>query len=223
MFFTVAFPFLLKWITSFQNRARVVIFLLLLLCYAAIALAIPQDWYHAVLYVSPYMRLFDFIFGVFLALFYLENKDNIINKALFRNSLFCLFLIIALIVLLIIQSNVLEPTMRIKAPVYWPLIACLILIATVSEGAGGALKVLDNKFMLSLGGCSFTFYMIHTLMLKYSLDFFEYLNTIMNVRGELYLSLLITIVLSLRVDKYMLNPLTKWLTKEIQPSMIAQS
>ena len=65
--------------------------------------------------------------------------------------------------------------------------------------------------------------MIHTLMLKYSLDFFEYLNTIMNVRGELYLSLLITIVLSLRVDKYMLNPLTKWLTKEIQPSMIAQS
>ena len=94
MFFAAVFPFLLKWIVSFQNRAKVVILILISLCYVAIASAIPQDWYHAVLYVSPYMRLFDFIFGIFLSLFYLEIKNKLINKLFFRNGLLCLFLII---------------------------------------------------------------------------------------------------------------------------------
>lgn len=99
-----------------------------------VAIFLPVDMYHAVLYISPYMRLVDFVFGIFLALGYFSLRGKPAKR--FTNSALSQFIIICLIVLLVVESCVYENA-RCFSVIYWPLIALLILIASLSETSSG--------------------------------------------------------------------------------------
>ena len=72
-----------------------------------------------------------------------------------------------------------------------------------------------------LGKLSFTIFLIHQLIIRYTKLFFKFFqldNTILFV----VLTLVGTILISILVEHYFLNPITQWLTKRIQPSTTAQ-
>lgn len=135
MFFAVVFPFILKWIVNASGKGKAMIAAGLAVIYAIIAIVIPKDMHHAILYISPYIRLTDFVLGIFLALGYLKLKEK--PMAFFKNGVLMQVLLFALIALLVVESCILSEDTVLFAPVYWPLVALLILIAALSEVVGG--------------------------------------------------------------------------------------
>ena len=217
MFFAVVFPFILKWILKASSKDKALIATAFAIVYAVVAIIIPTDMYHAILYISPYMRLTDFVFGIYLALGYLKLKENPVS--FYSKNILTQGLVFTLLALIIVESCVLSEDTVLFAPVYWPLVASLILIAALSEVVGGRQKILQNKYLQWLGELSFTIFLTHQLVIRYARALFRKILHYENDIIFVILTLTLSIVVSIVVEKYILKPITQWLTKRIQPSM----
>lgn len=134
MFFAVMFPIVFKLIAKATPKGKGLFSMLMVFVYIMVAVLIPEEKYHAILYISPYMRLSDFVFGIYLALGYLKLKERPLEK---WNNTVCPVVIFSLIVLLVVESCLLSENARLIAPVYWIPVALLILVASLSERNGG--------------------------------------------------------------------------------------
>lgn len=137
MFFALAFPFLLKVIVKSNSLRKVCIAFFVALIYVTVVLLIPREQYHAILYISPYMRLADFVLGIFLALGYLRMKENRIEIRFLNNKNISFLLFFGLIAMLVLESCVLTTEFRRIAPVYWILVSALIMTTSLTDGNGG--------------------------------------------------------------------------------------
>ena len=213
VFFAIVFPFIFKWILRATNNGRICFAAVLAIAYIATVLFIPSEEWHAILYVSPYIRFTDFVFGIYLALAYELIKETKWSHKIFRNGTINFILIAFIIILLVIESILLGKS-RLIAPVYWPLTALVILMTCFSDKSGGLFTVLEKKYLVCLGESSFTFFMIHTIVLKF-------VKT--DVHGAVACYFVLTIFLTFLIDRFILPPIAQWLTKRIQPSMTARS
>ncbi|MBQ7419638.1 MAG: acyltransferase [Prevotella sp.] len=205
MFFAFVFPFLLKWIVNASSKGKILIATFFAVIYAAGAIIIPTNMHHAILYISPYMRLTDFVFGIYLALGYLKLKEKPIN--FYSNNLLTQVSVFVLIALLVVESCVLSEDAVLFAPVYWPLVALLIVLVSLSEVTGGY-KWLQNKYLQRLGEFSFTIFLTHQLIIRYTRLI---LGKILHFENDIVfviLTLSLTIVVSIVVEKYILKPIT---------------
>ena len=219
MFFAVMFPLVFKFIASASNKGRVLFAVILAAIYAVVAVFLPKELYHAILYISPYMRLFDFIFGIYLALVYLSLKEQPtkwMNKS-FTGQILTVLLILALVV----ESCLLPENATWFAPVYWLFVGALILTVSLTGRSGGGV-LLENKYLFRLGEMSFLFFMIHKIVLRYTTLVFKIIHFDNSIVYVLF-TLLLTVVLSSIVERYFLKPITQWLTKRNQMSMTARS
>ena len=91
----------------------------------------------------------------------------------------------------------------------------------MAEMGGGIL--LENKILQKLGELSFTIFLIHQLVIRYCLIFFERILHLDKNIIFVAFTLLLTIVLSYLVERFILTPVTQWLTKKLQPSMTVLS
>ena len=135
MFFAVMFPLVFKLIATASTKKRVAIAVTLAIIYTFVVMLLPSEKYHAVLYISPYMRLFDFILGIYLALLFLKIKEQP-TKWWYGNVIGQLGIYV-LILLLVIESCLLPENATLIAPVYWIPVAVLILIASLIGRSGG--------------------------------------------------------------------------------------
>ena len=220
MFFAVIFPFLFKWIMMASKKRRLIIASVITILYAIVAISLPVEKYHAILYIGPYMRLTDFVFGIYLALLYLKLKKRPVKwlNINYSGEMF----ILCVIVMLVVESCVLPKTVSYIAPVYWVGVSLLIIIAAMTERTGGAKYILENKYLQRLGELSFIIFLIHQLILRCSSNLFVFLKIPENCIYVLF-TLIVTLVLSICVEKEILNPITQWMTKKIQPYMTARS
>lgn len=168
MFFAVLFPFLLRWIIKASLKKRLCIAISVLVLYGLVVLLLPQKWYHSILYISPYVRLTDFIFGIFLALGCLEIKEQRMTQKVIKTLGHHIpqLLILALIVLLVCESCLLPLSIQPIAVLYWPLLVLLIMVAFLTSNGGG--DFLETRFLLQLGELSFVIFLTHQIVLRYS-------------------------------------------------------
>lgn len=220
LFFAAVFPFLLRWITNASKERKLLIAAGFALVYAMVVVFLPLEWRHAILYISPYMRLTDFVFGIFLALGYLKLKDEVVNK---KFGMVYQVAVIAAVALLVIESCLVSESTSLIAPIYWPLVAIVIVLASLSGSAGGGYLLLENKWLQRLGELSFTIFLTHQLVLRYTTVVFEKILHFENNIIYVIFTLTLTILVSIVVEKYILKPISQWLTKIIQPSMTARS
>lgn len=219
MFFAIVFPVIFRAILKSTKTWKIVVVITFLL-YTILVLMMPSEMYHAILYISPFIRITDFLFGIFLAFFYLSLKDNRqVRLFMEKYGAWGIWAIIGIIVLLVIESSLIPKSIRMIAPIYWPLIAALILIAALTEIGGG--KFLENKWLVRLGKISFTIFLTHQLIIRYTTKLYEYLHIEPN-SIYVFTTLVLTMVVSGFLDYYILNKVTQWLTKRIQPSMTAR-
>ena len=134
MFFAIVFPFIFKGISKSSSIERTVVVAALAIVYVIVGLMLPEEKYHAILYISPYMRLMDFILGIFLALSYLKLQEK--PMANWDNTLSQIG-IGALIVFLVVESFLLSENAALFAPVYWIPVTALILLTCLTESNGG--------------------------------------------------------------------------------------
>ena len=221
VFFAAVFPLLIKWIINATPKGRIGIAALFTIIYVLVVILVPNGWYHAVLYISPYVRLTDFVLGIFLALGFLRLKNK--PKMWWTGRCVGQIMSFVLIVLLVIESCLLGEKYSLIAAVYWPVVVLLILTASLTEYNGGGGNWLQNRLLQFVGGLSFIIFMIHQIILRYTTVVFEKILHVENDVIYVVFTLSFTIIASIIVEKFILNPITQWLTKRIQPSMIAQS
>lgn len=219
MFFAIVFPIVFKWISNTSSKGRVALATALAVIYVIVALLIPEEKYHAVLYISPYMRLMDFVLGIYLALGYMKLRERPVRS---KNRVISQIVVALLIVFLVLESCLLSESLTIFAPVYWIPVALLILIASLSEQIGGR-KWLLNRWLQCVGEMSFIIFMVHQIILRYTTVVFDKILHLENEIIYVVFTLAMTVIVSIVVDKYILKPITQWLTKRIQPSMIVRS
>lgn len=222
LIFAALFPVLVKFVFKVSTRGKIGIILIFVFSYVITAIFTPTDNWHYVLYISPYIRFTDFVFGVFLAMVYSIMKEKQKQNRVLKNGSLSVFLIISIIVLLVFESCLLQRPFRFMAPLYWPLIAPLVLIASLSTVNVGGGKLLENRCLQHLGEISFTIFLTHQLVIRYCTVIFNKLHIdqpVIFVISTLLLALLVSDI----VSRYILNPITKWLTKKIQPSMTVRS
>ena len=220
LFFAVVFPLIFKLIINCDRAGKGLIALLFSFIYIVISVTIPPDNYYVILYISPYIRLTDFVFGIYLALFFYKIKETPVNCKI-GDSLNVVIVWI-LILLLVVESSCLPENATLFAPVYWPLVALVILTTSFNELRGGG-KFWKNHYLQCLGELTFIIFMIHQIVQRYITVIFEKVLHFDSKFIYVALSLVITILASIVLDKYILKPITQWLTKKIQPYMTARS
>lgn len=220
IFFAALFPFVFRWISRASPKGKGIIAVFMGIVYILVASLIPEDKYHAVLYISPYMRLMDFVLGIYLAIGYLKIKEITLIK---RNITLCQVITGSLIAILVVESCLLPDDARLFAPVYWIPISALILIASLTEKKWGGQILLCHKYLQKLGELSFIIFMIHQIILRYTTIIFEKILHFENDIIYIVFTLAMTLIASVIIDKRFLKPIAQWLTKRNQRSMIAHS
>lgn len=223
LLFTVAFPFVFRKIIAMTKSALFIIMTAGLVVYGIIVLTsfhLPDSVMKGIVYISPFVRLFDFVFGILLGLVFLPMKQKLRTmqypryKGVIMKGVIMIGVIV-MIALLMVESLVLSDKISLIAPLYWPLIAFLIMMAALPN----KLILLENNILIRLGECSFTIFLVHRLPLRYTSKLLQIDNRVLYV----LFCLVFTIALSLIVEKNILNPITQWLTKRNQQFMTARS
>ena len=130
---------------------------------------LPEDYYHPILYINPIPRIIDFAIGIFLALLVLNNVGE--QKDRKKVSPLMWYLMVLWSFVVVIAISLLFPTSNpySVAFLYWiPIGSLIYAVASGSAAGGGIFKVLDNKLLNSLGNISFTFYMLHQLVMRWA-------------------------------------------------------
>lgn len=172
MFFYTLFPIILFTLLKIFNSSNVLklfSFMLVIWLTSVVLMSYHHapygdDWFS---YVFPVVRIFDFLIGICVGLAFIRFKKRP-SEGQQRNQLikFSIFELISILLLTsaIIYSPHISQSLRFSL-YYLPFWALLIYIFAFQSGVVS--KLMSNKILVYLGEISFSFYMIHQLVLKY--------------------------------------------------------
>lgn len=173
LFCYIAYPALVKVIPLIRRQRRYAVWLLLaiMLLYATIVFTIPEATVHAIVYISPAMRVIDFIIGMLLwnwLLYIQKHSDKFVTNMGVKAA--CALQLMALIIMTSFFVNyvICGFPERFGLASYWWL-PCILLIITFAVFDNHDTVV--NRFFQMRGiqkfaDLSFSFFMIHTLYLS---------------------------------------------------------
>ena len=202
VFFVWICPFLLRFFASKSTRQLVVALLLTMALYVVGSVFVPTHWRHALLYINPLSRMFDFAVGLVSGLLYLRWKER------FSLSKTATLLVGGgTLAGLIVLSLFIPESMRSIPYIYWPF--SLMLIGTLAFGAG-KISWLSHPVLQKMGECSFSFYMAHLLCIQVFGAQLERMGVSVHWLATALL-LLITMLVAWISRNYFEIPVTRWL------------
>ncbi len=162
MFFYFLFPFIIIACFRFKKSFNLVLLMLVLLVPAAIYFT-PRTLTYHLFYINPVFRIVDFALGILVYNIYEKINFNSFFKAryaatfteLFAIGLFCLFFGF---------HNTVQEGYRYSF-YYWLPIAFIIFV--FMHQAGYVSKLLSAKALVIGGEISFSFYLLHHLVIRY--------------------------------------------------------
>lgn len=211
LFFYLIFPWLALKMRTIEWKKLIVGGMAILSVYLLLVQLIPATWQHAVFYINPCFRLLDFTLGIVLFKWLHEFKNRTLS---FKNKWFVTVSevsALALLALFIRQAGLIPEVYKF-ALYYWLPIAFILFVFVFFNNRGGYLaRLLSNGWLVRLGEVSFSFYMIHQLIIRISAYLFKMLSIDWPWWIGFILVLSITIVGSFISFYYIEKPLTKWL------------
>lgn len=150
LFFAVLFPCVLRFIISASLRNRFIFLTSAIVFYLLVSFVLPQRDYHAFLYICPYLRLVDFIIGIYLALLFICIRPKSFKISLLWDGTTGLVLLFVLIIMLVAESCFLGKGIRLIAAFYWPLVALIILMASICDSSGGG-QIIGKQIYAKIG------------------------------------------------------------------------
>lgn len=219
LFFYVSFPLLIRFVFICKKRLCLFLFGVFLLYFTALYFT-PAGKVHALFYIFPLSRLVDFIIGMLLYHVY-QYVDQIawINK-LKRLSYTKKTLIECMPIVLLILALLFFPLIDQKIYVacyYWfPMSFLILLFAIFNKNGGGVTCLLTNKAMLYWGSISFSFYMLHLLIINTSNALLSQLGITLLWEYKLPLYLLFALIASILISKYYEQPIVSFYKKKVK-------
>ncbi len=222
MFFYVMFPAIVAFIFR-KGLIRSYAFYLVLLAIALVLMTVIRNFYDMqwLFYINPFIRILDFIMGIFLFFFYsivrYSNKMNSSRATLLQ--------IISLIIPVLFFMGIQEVYKTYSNSLYFYIpMALLIFSFAFSEGA--LAKVMSARFLVFLGEASYSFYLTQDITARYMnwngnrleiiKTYFEN-NYIAFAAMQFMIALTVAIVVHLYVEK----PVTVWLRKKFEKKSLA--
>ena len=202
-FFYLMFPLL---VFTKTHRLLLVFLVFISIQFIFLMFDLGEKMEHALFYISPIMRISDFILGILVYRFFVlappffnKYKDGFQFISLF---LFCLF---------IWMSSVYSIGIEYKYSIFY-IIPLALIVFTFAFTGGVVGNILSNKYLVIMGEASFSLYLIHGLIIRY-LDRinsrFEWFSA-----GELLIIvILLCLISSLLLFKYFEMPARKFVTK----------
>lgn len=212
IFFAVLFPFIYRWLSKIKGWLWIGIAAL----YIALIVAecfIPEENWQPILYINPVIRLFDFMLGVMIAMAYRSMlvKDSFIKSL--RGKEWQLYLLLFSSLAIVIFFSLYGMGVAGCSFAYW--LPFVVLILTTSFISLTSKKnFMKNNVLVSLGGASFAFYMIHSFVICV-VKVFAAKASITNGWIIIPVMLALTIVGSYLVTYLFVNPMTKWLNSKL--------
>ncbi len=219
MFFYCAFPFLIRIFV--KNRKKAVYSMgIIVSAYLVLINIIPQDKIHYIVYICPLTRLIDFIIGMLLWQLYISIESSVFVKQItdMHISFRTLIEIIPLLILgiaICIYPYIAE--CYSPCAWWWMPMAILILTLTVFNKSGGGISILlNNRFLLIFGNISFSFYMLHQIIINVSITVFSHLNLSINIYLIMSITFIISLITSLLVYRYIETPIGRYLSLKLK-------
>ena len=135
LLFAFAFPFIVKCLERLDGKGRLMALSIILVAYTVLVYFLPVQHRHAILYISPLVRVVDFVLGIYLYLLYREISARHIGRrtdVCLSMSLTVLMLAVAVMVSCIAS----EDTVLISA-IYWMPLAMILMSTALSSEVGG--------------------------------------------------------------------------------------
>lgn len=215
-FFYIMFPFLV----FMMLKKKYLKFLAILLLLVPLALLLVKDSYHEkYFYINPLLRIGDFMLGKMLFRLYNKRREiEYINNRFVANIAEILSL--GLLFVFVYYHNVIPQGYRYSC-YYW--VPMVFLIYTFAYSKGFISDFLSKSTLVYLGEISFTFYMIHMLVLRY----YQYLPTKIPLLQKLIpaqhsgalVIFAISLVSSMAIHKWYELPLNKYIKKRLGPKL----
>lgn len=165
MIFYAIFPFLIIWLSKISIRNFTFLMILIILCICLSMQLIPFKLHHYVFYISPFFRIFDFIFGIYL---YKVVVHFSLRPKYITASMFELGAIMLLVLWFWFANAYSEVLLPYAYSVYlWLPISLVVIVFYIDAGLISK-KILGTRLMVTLGGISYSFYMIHHLVIRYA-------------------------------------------------------
>ncbi|MGE6515821.1 acyltransferase family protein [Lysinibacillus sphaericus] len=203
MFFYLIFPFVILTLIKFKKNKFLTFFIpFTFLIYISACLVV---WYmrdsqlaHWLFYIFPPFRFIDFFIGIIIGLVFVKMKEVKIS-----NRIFSIFEIVS--ILLLIIAIYFFPTIHQTLRLWGYYLLPLVFIIWVFAFQKGVIsQFLSHKVFVYLGEISFSFYMIHKIVMGY-------MEITPFVKDNPYIfvltTFLITLILSHIIYKYYEIPL----------------
>lgn len=198
LFYYALFPLLVLFIAryrSFLTIKRIVILMAILWIVVTVMFSTQEsyvdDWK---LYIFPLARLIDFVMGILLGLILIQVKQSRKAQKLIERTKFTRIEVLsfAAVIGAVVISPLLPQSLRFGL---WmmPFLVCMIFIFSMQQGLVS--KLLLYKPFVFLGEISFSFYMIHQLVIRYV--------TVLGISDAASILLSFTLSLALSVVLYL--------------------
>ena len=221
MFCYMMFPVLYRFINKVRTKTIVIIGLLVAASYFVTIQFIPNYMMHAFLYISPVLRLLDFVLGILAYIVYTWMCEGKVKKYLVGCSTIKLIGIEICSLVLLIGCILTYPCLPEEyrfASMWWLICFILIILYSLLDTYGGGYlsKLLRGKMLQKLSAVSFTFYMIHQLAINVLLTIFVKLQIHIPYLVELIICLFIIMLAALIVNKFFEKPVANYLSKKYE-------
>ncbi|WP_371267010.1 acyltransferase family protein [Flavobacterium sp.] len=193
MFCYFVFPFIVPYFSTITLRKFTFFILSVVVGIFIMMFFVPQKLHHALFYISPFLRIFDFIFGIYLfklSNYFLKKEHNYTVLEAFSLFVFFSFFIVA--------NLFPEIFLPFAYSIYfWIPLGFLILIFSAEKGIISSC-ILKKSIFLLLGALSYPFYMWHQLIIR----FFERFDFGYNGNAKLIFLFLICLTLTIVVSYF---------------------
>ena len=213
------FPFLMR---MKPKNLGVTLLSLIVMCWGLYyALPISDDllfWYW---YKFPISRLCDFILGILSYHIYQYVSQEYFHRIwggvspVKRRLMELASLLLYALAFAYIDSG----RGGIHPSVYYYLPSCLVIfifaLADKSKDKAGVPALISQRWLIYLGEVSFSFYMIHNLVILFCKKVFDIASLSTPWQIRFAVTLPVAIAISILVNKYYEEPITAWLSKRL--------
>lgn len=206
------FPLIIRLLDRSRRKFHIASSILFMLYFVAIQF-VPSGMFNNIIYINPLMRLPDFILGIILWQIIGEKiqsadssiapKVNFLAKSGIELSTILLF------ALTLIIYGIVSPRYGLVS-LWWPVSIALISVFALFNGSGGIVtRLLHVRPLVFFGNISFSFYMIHLLVIKAARRLTDRFSLDMPPAVFIPLVLSIAVILAWFVWKYYEQPMKR--------------
>ena len=210
MFFYALFPFFIFFFYKIKTIAKILIVILMTSTVIIMNVALAEEFKHYWLYVSPLIRIFDFILGMFLYDFCIYIKRNF---ELIKPHFLLLEILAIIVFIMFFLLHCYIPISYRYSVYYWIPMLLIILAASkqyFSADDNGIFNyLLSNRIMVYLGEISFCFYMLHKLVISYVRGIFKFLEVDISASIIAVICFILALVASIFAFENIEKPLNK--------------